>query len=275
MAHDNGLEFDSGKYRVHSHKPFRLDNVDTRAKPVAEADRARMQTAKDTVTIDQWQDRLYAEGKRALLIVLQGMDTSGKDGTIKMVFYATGPLGVNVTSFRVPTADEMARDYLWRIHAAVPRRGMIGIFNRSHYEDVLVVKVKALAPIEAIERRYEEINLFEKMLAANGTTILKFMLHISKEEQKKRLEERVRLAEKRWKFNPDDLDDRRLWDKFMAAYEVMLNRCSTAWAPWYVIPADRNWARNFVIARVVCETLEAMAPQYPKPDWKPSEFSIQ
>jgi PPK2 family polyphosphate:nucleotide phosphotransferase len=224
--------------------------------------------------INTLQDRLYAEGRRALLVVLQGTDTSGKDGTIRHVFNATGPLGVSVTSFRRPSEEELAHDFLWRAHLACPRRGTIGIFNRSHYEDVLVARVKKLAPLAAIEQRYDQINAFERMLTQNGTTILKFMLHISKQEQRERLEARLEEAESRWKFNPADLDDRKLWKEYQVAYELMLERCSTAWAPWYVIPADRKWARNAAVAAIVRGTLEEMAPQYPRPDWDPRDFKV-
>src|SRR5689334_7287494 len=180
---------------------------------------AEAQSAKDVAAIDELQDRLYAEHKRALLVVLQGMDTSGKDGTIKHVFKETGALGVVVTAFRRPSEEELAHDFLWRAHVAAPRRGTIGIFNRSHYEDVLIGRVRKLASKEEIEGRYEQINAFEKILADNGTWILKFMLHISKEEQAKRLQERLDKPKHRWKFNPADLEDRKLWDEYQNAYD--------------------------------------------------------
>jgi PPK2 family polyphosphate:nucleotide phosphotransferase len=236
---------------------------------------AKAQAAADADRINMLQDRLYAEGRRALLVVLQGMDCSGKDGTVRSVFNTCGPIGVTVTPFKVPTEEERARDYLWRIHRAVPARGFIGIFNRSHYEDVLVVKVKKLALAEAIESRYEEINQFEKLLHSNGTRILKFMLHISKEEQAERLKDRIKDETKRWKFNPGDLGDRDLWDEFMAAYETALSRCSTPHAPWYVIPADRQWVRNAAVARIVREALEEMDPQYPNPAWDPKAIKVK
>jgi len=231
-------------------------------------------TAELAREIDHWQDRLYAEGERAVLVVLQGTDTSGKDGTIRSVFNTTGPLGVSVTPFKRPSAEELAHDYLWRVHRACPERGHIGIFNRSHYEDVLVARVRKLAPAEAIERRYDQINAFERMLVENGTTILKFMLHISKAEQGKRLQERLDDPKKHWKFDPGDLEDRTRWDEFQEAYETLLHRCSTPWAPWHVVPADRKWVRNAVIARIVKATLEAMDPRYPKAAWTPGEFTV-
>jgi PPK2 family polyphosphate:nucleotide phosphotransferase len=182
---------------------------------------------------------------------------------------------VHVTPFRAPNLDELAHDYLWRVHKAVPAKGMIGIFNRSHYEDVLIVKVKQLAAAEAIEKRYEQINQFEKQLAENGTMIVKFMLHISRDEQKKRFQERLADPKKQWKFNPADLEDRKLWDDYQAAYEIMLSRCSTALAPWHVIPADRNWIRNWTVAQIVRKTLEKMNPQYPTPRWNPAEIRFE
>jgi PPK2 family polyphosphate:nucleotide phosphotransferase len=235
----------------------------------------RAGTIEKAARINQLQDALYAEGKRSLLIVLQGMDTSGKDGTIRDVFNATGPLGVHVTAFRQPGAEELSHDYLWRVHRACPARGTIGIFNRSHYEDVLVVKVRHLAPPAEIELRYDQINAFERMLFENGTTILKFMLHISRDEQRSRLQARLDDPTKRWKFNPGDLEDRGLWDDFHRAYEVALARSSTEWAPWYVVPADRKWVRSAAVAEVVLHTLTTMDPQYPVPAWDPTQYRVE
>ena len=237
-------------------------------------DDAKEHTERCAEEIDALQDRLYAEQTRSLLVVLQGIDTSGKDGTVRGVFNECGPLGVNVKAFGRPTELELRHDYLWRVHEAAPRRGMIGIFNRSHYEDVLVARVRKLAPADQIEQRYEQINAFEKHLSENGVTILKFMLHISKDEQRERLQERLDDPAKHWKFNPSDLEDRELWDDFQRAYEIMLERCSTPHAPWRVVPADKKWRRNAVIAAIVRGALEEMDPQYPKPDWKPEDFTI-
>ena len=248
------------------------DPADVSALP--DQDEAKAQAAKDAAAIDEIQDRLYAESQRALLVILQGTDTSGKDGTIRNVFNATGPLGVSVTAFRSPNEEERAHDYLWRVHLACPRRGTIGIFNRSHYEEVLIARVKRLAPAKAVEARYDQINAFEKMLVENGTTILKFMLHISRDEQRERLQARLDEPKSRWKFQPGDLEDRLLWDDYQKAYEIMLERCSTERVPWYVIPADRKWARNATIAAIVRATLEAMDPQYPTPTWDPQDFTI-
>jgi PPK2 family polyphosphate:nucleotide phosphotransferase len=236
---------------------------------------AASQTAKEAEAIDALQDRLYAEGRRALLVILQGTDTSGKDGTVRHVFNRTGPLGVSVHAFRRPSEEELAHDFLWRAHRHCPRRGTIGIFNRSHYEDVLVGRVRGLAPAEEIERRYGQINDFERMLSENGTTILKFMLHISKKEQRERLQARLDEDKSRWKFDPSDLEDRERWDDYQEAYEIMLEQCSTAHAPWHVIPADRKWVRNATIAALVRATLEAMDPRYPEVAWTPDQFAIE
>jgi PPK2 family polyphosphate:nucleotide phosphotransferase len=272
---EDGSPFFAAAFQVKS-KGFSLARVDARGDKVfKDKDETKRQVEKDAAAIDELQNRLFAEGKRSLLVILQGMDSSGKDGTVRAVFNTCGPIGVTVASFKAPTPDELAHDYLWRVHKLTPARGMIGIFNRSHYEDVLVVKVRKFAPPEAIERRYDEINQFEKMLSQNGTKILKFMLHISKEEQAVRLQERVDDAAKRWKFNPGDLDDRALWDDYMKAYEEALVRCSTPQAPWHVIPADRNWVRNGIIARIVRQTLEEMDPQFPAPKgWDPAAVKI-
>ena len=254
------------RYRIAEPKKIDLAKFPTEEKS-GHRDKAELKqlTSEDAKAINDLQDRLFAEGKRALLVVLQGMDCSGKDGTVRAVFNHCGPIGVSVTPFKAPSQTELAHDYLWRVHKACPERGFIGIFNRSHYEDVLVVKVKNFVPAAQIERRYDEINAFEKMLTDNGTRIVKIMLHISKEEQAKRLQERLDDPEKYWKFNPSDLEDRKLWTQFQAAYQTMLERCSTSFAPWYVIPADSNWPRNHLIARIVRSTLEEMDPQYPPP----------
>ncbi len=257
-------------------KDFKLADVDPRDTcGLKDKDEAKIQTEKDASAIDGLQDRLFAEGSRALLVVLQGTDTSGKDGTVRGVFNTSGPLGVHVTPFKVPSEEERAHDYLWRIHKAMPGKGYIGVFNRSHYEDVLVVKVKGFAKPDVIERRYGEINAFEKLVSDNGVKILKFMLHVSKDEQAQRLQDRIDDPTKHWKFNPGDLDDRRLWDDYQRAYETAVQRCSTAHAPWHVIPADRKWVRNAVIARIVKETLEDMNPQYPAADgWDPKAIKV-
>jgi len=208
--------------------------------------------------LKQLQERLYAGSTQALLIVLQGMDTSGKDGTIKHVMSGVNPQGCRVTSFKVPTSTELAHDFLWRVHHEVPSRGIIGIFNRSHYEDVLVTRAHGQITDKVAEQRLVHINNFEKLLAQSGVTVLKFFLHISKNEQRKRLEARLRDPEKQWKFNHGDLEERKLWSKYHAAYEAAIAATSTEHAPWYVVPANRKWYRNLVVATTVVTSLEKM-----------------
>jgi len=228
-----------------------------------EASQAKL--AKTLTRLDDLQYLLYAEKKRALLIVLQAMDAGGKDGTIRHVMSGVNPQGCQVTSFKEPTAEELAHDFLWRIHRVVPVRGMFGIFNRSHYEDVLVVRVHRLVPKKIWKRRYEEINQFEKVLSENGVTILKFFLHISKKEQKKRFDERVADPTKNWKLSTADFAERKYWDDYVAAYEEALSRCSTEHAPWFVIPANHKWFRNAAVSRILVETLESFDMKFPKP----------
>jgi PPK2 family polyphosphate:nucleotide phosphotransferase len=202
------------------------------------------------------------------------MDTSGKSGTIKAVFSDTTPLGMEVKAFKAPSTEELARDYLWRVHNAVPRRGNVGIFDRSHYEDVLVVRVREFAPLDEVEKRYEQINAFEKHLSENGTVVLKFMLNVGYEEQGIRLKERLEEQHKLWKFNPVDLDDRARWPEFMAAYQLAVQRCSTRHAPWYIIPSDSRTRRNAAIARVVRGALEGMNLKWKDPGLKPESFDF-
>jgi PPK2 family polyphosphate:nucleotide phosphotransferase len=211
------------------------------------------------------QARLWAEDRRSVLLVLQGMDTSGKDGTIRRVFSGVNPMAVRVESFGVPSEEEREHDYLWRAHKVVPRRGEIGIFNRSHYEDVGVVRVKQLAPEDVWRRRYRHIRDFERLLTDEGTTVLKVFLHISTDEQRERLQARLDDPTKTWKFRVGDLDDRSLWDDFMAAYEEAITETSTDWAPWFVIPADRKWVRDVAVASLLVDTLRRLDPQYPEP----------
>ncbi len=226
-------------------------------------EQAKEQIAKLNSKLDQLQELLYAEHKHRLLVILQGMDTSGKDGVIRSVFEGVNPQGVKVASFKAPTPVELDHDYLWRVHPHAPGKGEIVIFNRSHYEDVLVVRVHNLAPPEVWKRRYDHINAFEQMLADEGVTILKFFLHISPEEQKERLLARLEEPSKRWKFNPGDLEERKFWPAYQEAYEEALNRTSQKEAPWYIIPSDKKWYRNLVIAGILVETLESLKMQYP------------
>ena len=211
------------------------------------------------------QELLYAGSQHALLIILQGMDTCGKDGTIRRVMAGINVQGCDVVSFKVPSTDELSRDFLWRAHKAVPSKGKIGIFNRSHYEDVLVVRVHNLVPESAWSQRYQQINDFERMLVESGTVVLKFFLHISKDEQKVRLESRISDPTKHWKVEASDIRERAYWDDYMRAYEVMLQRCSTDSAPWYIIPANKKWYRNLVITECIVDRLKKLGMKYPEP----------
>ncbi len=255
------------KYRVEPGTQVDLGQWDPNDKSSFDGDKSDGAKAMEKLNkrLEALQELLFAEGKRKVLIVLQAMDTGGKDGVIRYVFDRVNPQGVTVASFKAPTPEELAHDYLWRIHKHTPGRGEMVIFNRSHYEDVLVVRVHNLVPPKAWGRRYAHINDFERMLAEEGTTILKFFLHISKDEQKARLQARLDEPEKRWKFNVGDLGERALWDDYMHAYETVLSETSTEWAPWYIVPANRKWYRNLVISEVLVETLEGFNMQYPQP----------
>jgi PPK2 family polyphosphate:nucleotide phosphotransferase len=216
--------------------------------------------------LEELQEMLWAENRHRVLVVLQGMDTSGKDGTIRHVFDGVNPLGVRVASFKAPTAEELAHDFLWRVHPLVPGTGEVVIFNRSHYEDVLAARVRGFVPASVWKKRYDQIYDFEKLLAATGTVILKFFLHIDADEQKQRLQERLDDPTKRWKFRKGDLEDRGLWQEYLKAYEDALSRTSTKWAPWYVVPSNKKWYRNLVVASVIVEALEGLGMTYPEPE---------
>jgi PPK2 family polyphosphate:nucleotide phosphotransferase len=216
-----------------------------------------------TDRLGELQERLYANGTRSLLVVLQGMDTSGKDGTIKSVMSGVNPQGCKVVSFKAPSPEELDHDFLWRVHQKAPSKGQICIFNRSHYEDVLITRVHGWVSDKVIQQRFDQIQAFEELLYENGTTILKFFLHISKDEQKERLEERICDPAKRWKFNEGDLEERKLWGKYMNAFEDMLTATSTDHAPWYIVPANRKWYRNLVVADRVVDVLEDMKLKTP------------
>ena len=211
-------------------------------------------------------NRLYAEGRRSLLLVLQGMDASGKDGVIRTVFAGVNPQGCRVQAFKAPTSDELAHDFLWRVHARCPARGEIGIFNRSHYEDVVAVRVRKLADESVWSKRYAHIVAFERLLTDEGTSVVKVFLHESKDVQRKRLQERVDDPEKRWKFRLGDLDDRAKWDEFRRAYEDAIRETSTHAAPWYVVPADHNWSRSLCVAEILVDALERLDPKVPSAD---------
>ncbi|MGV3707368.1 MAG: PPK2 family polyphosphate kinase [Gemmatimonas sp.] len=246
----------------HKDKPS-LDDKDARLAAVPPKQELKKHTDALLERLAELQDAFHADGRRALLLVLQGRDASGKDGTIKNVYGAFNPTGVRVASFGPPSELERQHDFLWRIHNVIPPRGMIGVFNRSHYEDVLVVRVRGLATKAVWKERYEQINNFEAMLAANDVVIRKCFLHVSRDEQKERLSERLADPQKNWKFRLGDLDDRNLWDDYTAAYEDALSKCSTKHAPWYVVPADSKAVRNYLVTRLMVETLEGMDLRYP------------
>jgi len=245
-------------------RPFDLAGVDPDATAGYEKEAARAALGGERARIRAVQQRLYAERRRSLLVVFQAIDTGGKDGTIRNVFEGVNPQGCRVSSFKVPSADELGYDFLWRYHRQVPGHGMIGVFNRSHYEDVLVVRVKDLVPEPVWRERYGLINDFERLLSVSGTTVLKFFLHISRQEQKERLEARLADPAKRWKFDPADLVERESWDAYQDAFADALTHCSTPSAPWHVVPANRKWLRNLLVARTIADTLEAMDPRYPE-----------
>lgn len=257
------MTIDLDQYKVRPGVHVRLKDIDPQATAGFEGDKGEGKDVLDDLTdrLEVLQEQFYAEHKHALLVVLQGMDTSGKDGTIQHVFDGVNPQGVRVASFKVPTPIELDHDYLWRIHQQAPAKGEIAIFNRSHYEDVLVVRVHKLAPEKVWQKRYGQINDFERLLTDSGTIILKFFLHISKEEQKERLLDRLKEPDKRWKFNPGDLKERDLWNDYQHAYEDALAMTSSEWAPWYVVPADHKWFRNLVIASTIVQTLEKLNPK--------------
>jgi PPK2 family polyphosphate:nucleotide phosphotransferase len=229
-------------------------------------DEAKVELERVKARLDVLQYQLAGEEQRSVLLVLQAMDAAGKDGTIRSILSGLNPAGVDVETFKAPGGPETAHDYLWRVHAVVPARGRIGVFNRSHYEDVLVVRVKGFVPPKVWKRRFDHINAFEHMLVDEGTTVVKCFLHVSKDEQRRRLQERIDDPQKQWKFRAGDLDDRALWSKYQQAYEDAICRTSTAHAPWYVVPADRNWVRNLAVAKILLRTLEGMRPKFPPTD---------
>jgi PPK2 family polyphosphate:nucleotide phosphotransferase len=255
------------KYRVEPGSPVSLSDYDPEDTSEAQdKDSAKAQSAKLQERLAELQEVLYAEHKKRVLIVLQGMDTSGKDGAIQHVMGGFNPQGVRVESFKKPTEPELERDFLWRVHMRVPTNGEIVVFNRSHYEDVLVVRVHDLVPPEVWKARYQQINDFERMLVESGTLVIKLFLHISKDEQRKRLQARIDDPGKRWKFQHSDLEARKLWKSYQKAYEAVLKKTSTEWAPWYVIPANAKWYRNLVVASVVEQEIGKLKMAYPEPD---------
>jgi PPK2 family polyphosphate:nucleotide phosphotransferase len=254
-------------YNATNHHKIRLDEWTTDGTDGRiDKDEGKKQLDALTEELEALQELLYAEGKHKVLVVLQGMDTSGKDGVIRHVFEGVNPQGVSVASFKVPTSDELAHDYLWRVHKQTPGSGEIVIFNRSHYEDILVVRVHGLVPKEVWSKRFDHINNFEHMLMDEGTTIIKFFLHISKKEQRERLQARLEDPTKIWKFRLGDLEERQRWDEYQHAYEDVLTQTSTEWAPWYIVPSDKKWYRNLVIASILVDALKAYGMAYPAPE---------
>ncbi len=252
-----------------------LNRIATDETPGLSKEEADEELAKLQKRFNDLQELLYAEKKHAVLVVLQAMDAAGKDTTIREVFGPLNAQGCHVFNFKAPSELERDHDFLWRVHRVVPPRGYIHVFNRSHYEDVIVVRVKKLVEEARWQARYEHINAFEKMLADEGVTIVKFYLHISKEFQRERLQRRLDMPEKRWKFNPGDLEDRARWDEFMAAFEDALEKCSAEHAPWYVIPAEKRWYRDVVITRVMVQTLEKLDMKFPKLTYDPAKIVIE
>ena len=264
---------DTSKYQLTGKKKISLKDFDPdeTSEYKGSKNKAKEELTKIVSEISQLQEKLYAEGKQKLLVIIQTTDTGGKDGTIRAIFSGVNPQGVKVSSFKVPTPIEMAHDYLWRIHQVTPGKGEIAVFNRSHYEDVLAVRVHNLVPEKVWSKRYQHIVEFEQLLTDEGTTILKFYLHISKEQQAVRLIERIMDPTKTWKFNPGDMGERKLWNDYQKAYEDVLNKTSSPEAPWYLIPANRNWYRNLLVATIIRDTLKGLNCRYPenKEDLKP------
>ena len=262
-----GASAESDRWRVEPKHDVDLPEYATDSTDGAPGNRADTEAALPDLQarLADLQDRLWAESRRSLLVVLQAMDAGGKDGTIKHVFRGVNPQGCRVQSFKEPTNLELAHDFLWRVHRAAPRAGEIGIFNRSHYEDVLITRVHGLIPEKAWRERYDLINGFESLLAHGGTTVIKLFLHISKSEQRKRFDSRLHEPRKRWKFQPSDLAERERWDAYQVAYADALTATSTETAPWYVIPSDHKWYRNWAVSRVLVDALVRIDPQYPEP----------
>ena len=263
------------KLRVSPGERLDLSTIDPADKLGWDKEPAEAQTKALLERLADLQDRLWAEAKHPVLVVLQGIDAAGKDGTIRKVMSAFNPQGCVVSSFKVPTPEEVAHDYLWRIHKRVPGKGEIAIFNRSHYEDVLVVRVHDLVPREVWSERYDQIRRFERHLVENGTTIVKFFLYISKDEQRQRFQERYDDPRKRWKFSLGDLEERKRWDDYISAFEDAVSETSTDEAPWYVIPANRNWLRNLAVASILADTMDGLAPAYPPEPELPADLKIE
>lgn len=265
------------KYRIKPGQKVNLDKYDPDDTSMSKDGKAaaKQTVAKLNKELEQLQELMYAEHKHKLLVVLQAMDTGGKDGLVRSVFEGVNPQGVDVATFKAPTTEELDHDYLWRVHKQTPAKGQIVIFNRSHYEDVLVVRVHNIVSRDQVKKRYRHIAEFERLLAEEGTTILKFYLNISKDEQKRRLEARLEDPTKHWKFNVGDLKERTLWNDYMSAYEDAISNTSTAYAPWYVVPANKKWYRDLVISTVIVDALKGLKMGYPKPESDLSKIAIQ
>lgn len=266
------MQIDLERYRIRPGEPVGLAERDTAETQGFSKHEAKASLAELEDEIDTLQERLYAESAQALLVVLQAVDAGGKDSTIRHVFGGLNPHGVRVWNFKAPTDLELAHDFLWRVHEHVPAAGYVGVFNRSHYEDVLIVRVHAAASEETIERRYAHICAFERLLHDEGTRIVKVMLHISPEYQSGRFRRRLKHSDKHWKFNPDDLKERARWGDYQRAFEIALERTSTEDAPWHVVPAEKRWFRDLVVATLVRDALRAMDPRYPAPDFDPADY---
>jgi len=264
------------KYRVKPGQKINLQDWDPDDKSAWPEGKKEAKEAFEKLNneLEELQELLYAENKNKILIVLQAMDTGGKDGVIRAVFDGVNPAGVRVASFKVPTEKELSHDFLWRIHQQTPGKGEMVIFNRSHYEDVLVVRVHKLVDEKVWKKRFDHIKNFENLLVDDGTTILKFFLHISKEEQKERLQERLDIPEKNWKFSTGDLEERKLWDEYSHAFEDVLSKTSTEGAPWYIIPANRNWYRNWLIGSILVAKLKSLKMKFPEPEEGLSNIKI-
>jgi PPK2 family polyphosphate:nucleotide phosphotransferase len=264
------------RHRLHPGQTVKIGDLPTDGKELhADRSEAEHEFSELANSLYDLQNLFYADGRHKLLVVFQAMDGGGKDGTIRQVFRECNPQGVSVHAFKAPTPIELNHDFLWRVHQCAPARGQIAIFNRSHYEDVLIVRVDRLVPESVWKQRYDQINDFEQLLADSGTTILKFFIHVSKEEQYQRFRERLDDPVKNWKFSLADVDKRRQWDDYMEAYEAVLNRCTTEYAPWYVIPGDQKWYRNWVVARILVDTLKKLRLRYPKLDYDPSSVQLR
>ncbi|MCP3906003.1 MAG: polyphosphate kinase 2 family protein [Planctomycetes bacterium] len=269
------MNLDTDRHRVLPGIVPDLDAIPADDTGGLEKSAARKELRRLLARLDELQVMMYAQGKHSLLVVLQAMDAGGKDSTIRAVFGPLNPQGVQVTGFKAPSSLELKHDYLWRVHDQCPPRGTIRVFNRSHYEDVLVVRVKSLVPEERWRRRYEQINDFERLVHDEGTTIVKLYLHITKDYQLERFRRRLARPDKHWKFNPNDLVERARWGDYRSAFEEALGRCSKMHAPWYVIPAERRWYRNLLVTRILVDTLEGLNMSYPKPDFDVEQIVLE